>query len=714
MRKQKIDTKTLISFVMVLSFMFTNAFAEELGVQEDPSEETVATFDGSTLNESNQASSETNEPETSETETSDTGTNESGENDSNVNESESNEELTGVEGFVTRLYETVLGRSPDAPGFEHWCNLLLTGASDGGNVARSFLYSPEFLGTHYTDEEFLEVLYRTFFDREPDSVGLTTWLDYMYNNRNVYGDQVRSHVLENFINSQEWANVSLQYGICSGSSQQASITVESNDGVNRFVDALYNDVLGRNGDGPGIAGWTSRLANMQISGKECAYGFFYSPEFMMNCENLSDEEIIDIFYSVFLDRGSDEEGFQNWSSQIEGLSIREKIDILFNGFADSEEFKQKCLSYGIVANFVESTPLASPYVAALGRDSLGQAAIDYMGSLIPNDLTPYRYKWCADFAFDMMYQIDYYPDISSWPAPRYNNTYWRYSSAWATDVYNMAMQTGQYDAVCGITFESYDNDISAQEARDLCDFLVENGQPGDIVFFFNADNCSGLEGTIPSSMNCFEYVCGHVGFYNGVVNGEPYLTYCNGEYALRSLPAYSYYYGTNSSSTQYRCAGQIILRPRYNVAAFSLALCTRDMNNHEIRVDGSEFALYTDSACTNSVGSFSSTGEGELISSIITIREWAGSDTIASRRLFFRQEQGYTHTLVGGEWTMVPTSTPVENTYQLDLRYDTESRVLNYGVSLLNPDGTTTSLGSYSINDFEADGTSPIVLEVGI
>ena len=164
MRKQKIDTKTLISFVMVLSFMFTNAFAEELGVQEDPSEETVATFDGSTLNESNQASSETNEPETSETETSDTGTNESGENDSNVNESESNEELTGVEGFVTRLYETVLGRSPDAPGFEHWCNLLLTGASDGGNVARSFLYSPEFLGTHYTDEEFLEVLYRTFFD----------------------------------------------------------------------------------------------------------------------------------------------------------------------------------------------------------------------------------------------------------------------------------------------------------------------------------------------------------------------------------------------------------------------------------------------------------------------------------------------------------------------------------------------------------------------
>lgn len=121
----------------------------------------------------------------------------------------------------------------------------------------------------------------------------------------------------------------------------------NNTDVANFVTSLYSDCLGRSPDSTGLNDWCSKLSNHVISGKEAAYGFFFSPEFISKANSLSDDDLIDAYYRVFLNRGADPNGKTYWSEKISNTT--NDVSILFTGFADSTEFAQKCASYGIEA-----------------------------------------------------------------------------------------------------------------------------------------------------------------------------------------------------------------------------------------------------------------------------------------------------------------------------------------------------------------------------
>ncbi len=118
-----------------------------------------------------------------------------------------------------------------------------------------------------------------------------------------------------------------------------------NAGIEAFVNSLYSDCLGRSADPTGFNDWCNKLATGQITGKQAAYGFFFSPEFQAKANAWSDTELINAYYKVFLNRGSDPSGASYWAQQIAGTT--NDISILFTGFADSTEFASKCASYGI-------------------------------------------------------------------------------------------------------------------------------------------------------------------------------------------------------------------------------------------------------------------------------------------------------------------------------------------------------------------------------
>ena len=61
-------------------------------------------------------------------------------------------------------------------------------------------------------------------------------------------------------------------------------------------------------------------------------------------KELSDEDFIKTMYNVFMDREADEIGMQEWQQVLSDGKSREHV---FNGFADSKEFKKICESYGI-------------------------------------------------------------------------------------------------------------------------------------------------------------------------------------------------------------------------------------------------------------------------------------------------------------------------------------------------------------------------------
>ena len=146
-----------------------------------------------------------------------------------------------------------------------------------------------------------------------------------------------------------------------------------NAGIEAFVNSLYSDCLGRNADPTGFNDWCSKLSTGQISGKQAAYGFFFSPEFGAKAGRISADDLINTYYKVFLNRDADPAGKTYWSGKIASTSTSDDIIILFNGFADSVEFANKCASYGITVGTV-STPAVGPSGQAAQTAQTAQTA----------------------------------------------------------------------------------------------------------------------------------------------------------------------------------------------------------------------------------------------------------------------------------------------------------------------------------------------------
>ena len=243
----------------------------------------------------------------------------------------------GVAGFVERLYTVALGRSSDAKGKADWVDKVKTKGFTGAQLAEGFLYSPEFLGKSTSDSQFLDVLYATFFNRPADAAGKNGWLNLMASGTS------RQKVIRGFIDSIEFANLCLDYGIASGSKAQPNKTKAASAEIYAFVDRLYAKCLGRAGDANGRNGWASDLANMRRSGSEVAYGFFFSAEFIK--KGVSNEEYVTLLYRVFMDREPDAGGFNDWVGKLNAGTSRKAV---FDGFTGSQEWIGICASYGIL------------------------------------------------------------------------------------------------------------------------------------------------------------------------------------------------------------------------------------------------------------------------------------------------------------------------------------------------------------------------------
>lgn len=143
--------------------------------------------------------------------------------------------------------------------------------------------------------------------------------------------------------------------------------------VTSFVTRLYTLCFGRQPDEGGMLDWKNSLVTKRRSGADVAYGFFFSPE--LKNRNLSDREFVDLCYKVLLDRNADPNGSAYWLSCMRDGVTREGV---FKGFAESKEFNDLCVSYGITRGTVKVTQgrdrnpgltsfITRMYTKALGR-----------------------------------------------------------------------------------------------------------------------------------------------------------------------------------------------------------------------------------------------------------------------------------------------------------------------------------------------------------
>jgi len=112
-----------------------------------------------------------------------------------------------VSDFVTRFYQQCLGRNPDTPGLNGWVNALINGSLCGADVANGFVFSQEFINRNTSNEDFVTILYRAFFGREPDAPGYSGHVNGLYNGVS------RQAILNGFIYSIEFENLCANYGI---------------------------------------------------------------------------------------------------------------------------------------------------------------------------------------------------------------------------------------------------------------------------------------------------------------------------------------------------------------------------------------------------------------------------------------------------------------------------------------------------------------------
>ncbi|SHO81571.1 hypothetical protein MNB_SV-15-1150 [hydrothermal vent metagenome] len=129
--------------------------------------------------------------------------------------------------FVTRFYQKVLNRNPDTTGLNNWVKYLTNGTKSGADIAKGFIFSEEFKNRDIDNKTYIDILYKSFFDREGDIGGITNWMNKL--NRGTS----KAEILNGFLNSQEFINLCKKYKIKPASSLATEALIDiKRDGTN--------------------------------------------------------------------------------------------------------------------------------------------------------------------------------------------------------------------------------------------------------------------------------------------------------------------------------------------------------------------------------------------------------------------------------------------------------------------------------------------------
>lgn len=249
-----------------------------------------------------------------------------------------------VDDFVTRCYYVAFQRIPDPGGFEFWKEKITDGKLVGSTVVYEFIFSEEYTEQHRDDREFVNDLYTMFMGRPSDQAGYDFWCDRMAEG------MTRKEVFAGFANSVEFYEICYDYGITAGYYSNDYDIGQVNN-INLFVERLYKTCLGRLGDREGQNYWVEGMLTGKLSGIDCAANYIKSSEY--ETLGLSDEQYVENLYVAFMGRNSDEAGKNNWVGNLKNYS--QNRDQVFEGFANSPEFKGICTGYGIVSGNYRAT-----------------------------------------------------------------------------------------------------------------------------------------------------------------------------------------------------------------------------------------------------------------------------------------------------------------------------------------------------------------------
>lgn len=113
----------------------------------------------------------------------------------------------GVTEFISRNYSKALRRGVDIDGLNNWCYAIIYEGKAPGLAVKGFIDSDEFKEKGHSDAEYVEILYQTFFDRDPDPNGFADWMSRLKNGWS------RMEVADGFIGAEEFHKLVKSFGL---------------------------------------------------------------------------------------------------------------------------------------------------------------------------------------------------------------------------------------------------------------------------------------------------------------------------------------------------------------------------------------------------------------------------------------------------------------------------------------------------------------------
>ncbi len=149
-----------------------------------------------------------------------------------------------------------------------WVQNLKSGKEQGAQVGVGFIQSNEFKNRGLSDDEYIQVLYRAFFDRDADPARLESW-------KKVLNEGLtHMQVYRGFAESDEFSRLCTSYGIQRGNVTM-SAPMDQNEGVTKFISRCYSLCLGRRADESGLNAWCGQILSGANAAKVAAYGFVF-------------------------------------------------------------------------------------------------------------------------------------------------------------------------------------------------------------------------------------------------------------------------------------------------------------------------------------------------------------------------------------------------------------------------------------------------------
>jgi hypothetical protein len=213
-------------------------------------------------------------------------------------------DVTSPGGEIYALYQTILGRAPDALGYESWTAQLQAGTSLN-TIAQDLLGSSEYTSkygsyTQSSDSSFVTQLYENGLHRAPDPSGLAAFDAALQPSEN------RPAIAVDIALSPE-ARGDLAPVF------QAGFPVPSE--ADSEVARLYYAILGRAPDAAGLAAWESDHAHGD-SLANIATDFINSAEYTAKFGAPNNAQFVNALYEGALGRAPDPAGSQSWISAL--------------------------------------------------------------------------------------------------------------------------------------------------------------------------------------------------------------------------------------------------------------------------------------------------------------------------------------------------------------------------------------------------------------